>query len=81
MVRTLVINKALSGIVRVIWHFLGVLSVPKSTALLNERSTALLLQVGHEGVQRSGELTAGGALVAVTELMHCPISKSFSSCT
>lgn len=47
MVRTLVINKALSGIVRVIWHFLGVLSVPKPTALLNERSTALLLQVGH----------------------------------
>lgn len=47
MVRTLVINKGLSGIVRVVWDFLRVLSVPKPTAALNERSTALFLQVGH----------------------------------
>lgn len=47
MVRTLVISKGLSGIVRVFLGFSGVLSVPKPTVPLNVRSTALLLQVGH----------------------------------
>lgn len=37
----------MSDIVRVVGDFLGVLSVPKPTAPLHERGTALLLQVGH----------------------------------